>query len=109
MEVKDKLLNKSIIDNLLKNRLSKEKITPIVKLVKREKSYNVYIFLRGLVKKEIKIKYISNFLIINMNLKNKYTSFQEEFKRSFYLNNLDIDNIKIATSTNIISLKIPYK
>ena len=107
MEMKNNLINKEKDINLLENRLHKKKITPVIKLEKTDKNYIIYIFLLGLIKKEITIKYISNFLIINMNLKNSQTNVQNEFKRSFYLKNLNINNIKISTSTNVISLKIP--
>ena len=106
MEMKNNLINKDKDINLLENRLSEE-ITPVIKLEKTDKNYIIYIFLLGLIKKEITIKYISNFLIINMNLKSSQTNIQKEFKRSFYLKNLNIDNIKVSTSTNVISLKIP--
>ena len=107
MEMENNLINKKKDINLLENRLTEEKITPIIKLEKIETNYIIYIFLLGLIKKEITIKYISNFLIINMNLKSSQTNIQKEFKRSFYLKNLNIDNIKVSTSTNVISLKIP--
>jgi HSP20 family molecular chaperone IbpA len=107
MEMKNNLINKEKDINLLENRLSTKKITPVIKLEKIDKNYIIYIFLLGLIKKEITIKYINDFLIINMNLKNSQTNVQNEFKRYLYLKNLNINNIKISTSTNVISLKIP--
>lgn len=107
MEIKNNLINKKKDINLLENSLSEEKATPVIRLEKIERNYIIYIFLLGLIKKEITIKYISNFLIINMNLKIPQTNVKKEFRRSFYLKNLNIDNIRISTSTNIISLKIP--
>lgn len=107
MEIKSNLFNKNIDDKLIGIKLSQEKITPFIKLIKINENYNVYIFLKGLVKKQIKIRYIDNFCIVNMNLKNLNTNTKKEFKRSFYLKNLDIDNIKIINSSNVIFLKIP--
>lgn len=109
MEMKNNLFNKIEDYNLIENKLSEEKITPVIKLIKIYPNYNVYIFLKGLVKKQIKIKYINNFLIIYMNLKNPNTNGQREFKKFLYLKDLDIENIKINTSNNVISLKIPIK
>lgn len=105
--MENNLFDKSKDVDLLEAKLSEEKITPVIKLIKRDRNYNIYIFLQGLIKKQIKIKYINNFLIINMNLKNPNTNIQKDFKRSFYLKNLDIDNIQIINFTNVISLKIP--
>lgn len=107
MEMKNNLTNKKKDIDLLENKLSEEKVTPVIKLEKIEKNYIAYIFLLGLIKKEIRVKYINNFLIINMNLISSKTNIQKEFKRSFYLKNLNIDNMKVSTSTNVISLKIP--
>lgn len=107
MAIKSILFNKNIDDKLIEIKLSEEKITPSIKLIKINENYNMYIFLKGLIKKQIKIRYIDNFCVVNMNLKNLNTNTKKEFKRSFYLKNLDIDNIKIVTSNNVIFIKIP--
>ena len=109
MEIKNNLFNKSRDYKVTENKLLKEEITPIIKIVKIYPNYIVYIFLNVLIKKQIKIKYINDFLIIYMNLNNSNTNVEKNFKRFLYLKNLDIENIKIITSNNIISLKIPIK
>ena len=88
------------INNLLEFSPSKENIKPIIKVVNRDKFYDIYILLRGLTKEEILIKYINNFLILNLSLKNKYNN-KVNFKRSFYLKNVDI------ACANLIYFKIP--
>ena len=50
------------INNLLEFNPLKENIKPIIKVVNRDKFYDIYILLRGLTKEEILIKYINNFL-----------------------------------------------
>lgn len=94
------------INNLLEFNPSKENIKPIIKVVNRDKFYDIYILLRGLTKEEILIKYINNFLILNLSLKNKYNN-KVNFKRSFYLKNVDINNTKNIACANLIYFKIP--
>lgn len=94
------------INNLLEFNPSKENIKPIIKVVNRDKFYDIYILLRGLTKEEILIKYINNFLILNLSLKNKYNN-KVNFKRSFYLKNVDINNTENIAYANLIYFKIP--
>ena len=82
------------INNLLEFNPSKENIKPIIKVVNRDKFYDIYILLRGLTKEEILIKYINNFLILNLSLKNKYNNKV----------NFNTENIACA---NLIYFKIP--
>ena len=107
MEIKSNLFNKNTNDNLIGIKLSEQRITPFIKLIKTSENYNMYIFLKGLVKKQIKIRYIDSFCIVNMYLKDLNTNNNKDFKRSIYLKNLDINNMKIVTSNNVIFLKIP--
>lgn len=94
------------INNLLEFNPSKENIKPIIKVVNRDKFYDIYILLRGLTKEEILIKYINNFLILNLSLKNKYNN-KVNFKRSFYLKNVDINKTENIACANLIYFKIP--
>ncbi|WP_291651553.1 hypothetical protein [Clostridium sp.] len=94
------------IDNLLKFSPSIENTKPIIKVINRDKFYDIYILLRGLSKEEILIKYVNNFLILNLSLKNKYNN-KVNLKRLFYLKNVDIDKTENIACANLIYFKIP--
>lgn len=94
------------IDNLLEFSPSTENIKPIIKVINRDKFYDIYILLRGLTKEEILIKYVNNFLILNLSLKNKYNN-KVNFKRLFYLKNVNIDKTENIACANLIYFKIP--
>ncbi|WP_411169302.1 hypothetical protein ACH36K_01710 [Clostridium sp. MB05] len=95
----------SKIDNLLNFNPLEENVKPIIKLVNKDKFYDIYIYLRDLTKEEILIKYVNNFLILNLSLKNKNN--KVNLKRVFYLENVDIDKIKNIVCANLIYFKIP--
>ncbi|GAA0086773.1 hypothetical protein UT300007_32140 [Clostridium sp. CTA-7] len=106
--MKDNLLLidlESKIDNLLNFNPLEENVKPIIKLVNKDKFYDIYIYLRDLTKEEILIKYVNNFLILNLSLKNKNN--KVNLKRVFYLKNVDIDKIKNIVCANLIYFKIP--
>jgi HSP20 family molecular chaperone IbpA len=106
--MKDNLLLidlESKIDNLLNFNPLEENVKPIIKLANKDKFYDIYIYLRGLTKEEILIKYVNNFLILNLSLKNKNN--KVNLKRVFYLKNVDIDKIKNIVCANLIYFKIP--
>lgn len=94
------------IDNLLELNPLEANIKPIIKLVNEDKFYDIYISLRGLTKEEILIKYVNNFLMLNLSLRNKYNT-KVNFKRAFYLKNVDIDKTKNITCANLIYFNIP--
>ncbi len=94
------------INNLLEFNPLTEDTKPIIKLINKDKFYDIYIFLRGLTKEEILIKYINNFLILNLSLKNKYNN-KVNFKRSLYLKNVDINRTENIVYANLIYFKIP--
>lgn len=92
-------------NNIIEIELLKENIKPIIKVVDKDSFYDIYIFLQGLTKEEIIIKYINNFLILNLSLKNK-TDDLLSFKRILYLNKVDIDTIQNSVQANLIYFKI---
>lgn len=93
-------------ENLLDlTKLNKNK-NPIINIVDKDKFYDIYIFLQDLTKEEILIKYVNNFLILNLSLKNK-ENLLYKFKRIFYLKNVDIDRVQNSVHANLVYIKIP--
>lgn len=93
-------------ENLLDlNKLNKNK-NPIINIVDKDKFYDIYIFLQDLTKEEILIKYVNNFLVLNLSLKNK-ENLLYRFKRIFYLKNVDIDRVQNSVHANLVYIKIP--
>lgn len=92
-------------NNIIEIELLKENIKPIIKVVDKDSFYDIYIFLQDLTKEEIIIKYINNFLILNLSLKNKNDDLLS-FKRILYLNKVDIDTIQNSVQANLIYFKI---
>ncbi|MBQ6820394.1 MAG: hypothetical protein IJO26_03750 [Clostridium sp.] len=85
--------------------LSFEKKNPTIKVFNNKTFYDIHIFLDGLTKDNITLKYINNFLILNLTLKNKYNDVLN-FKRMLYINNIDINTIQNYVQANCIFLKI---
>ena len=93
-------------ENLLDlNKLNKIK-NPIINIVDKDKFYDIYIFLQDLTKEEILIKYVNNFLVLNLSLKNN-ENLLYKFKRIFYLKNVDIDRVQNSAHANLVYIKIP--
>lgn len=93
-------------ENLLDlNKLNKIK-NPIINIVDKDKFYDIYIFLQDLTKEEILIKYVNNFLVLNLSLKNN-ENLLYKFKRIFYLKNVDIDRVQNSVHANLVYIKIP--
>lgn len=93
-------------ENLLDlNKLNKNK-NPIINIVDKDKFYDIYIFLQDLTKEEILIKYVNNFLVLNLSLKNN-ENLLYKFKRIFYLKNVDIDRVQNSVHANLVYIKIP--
>ena len=57
-------------NNIIEIDKNKENINPIVKVINKDSFYDIYIYLQDLTKEEIILKYINNFLILNLSLKN---------------------------------------
>lgn len=95
-------------ENLLDlNKLNKNK-NPIINIINKDKFYDIYIFLQDLTKEEILIKYVNNFLVLNLSLKNK-ENLLYRFKRIFYLKNVDIDRVQNSVHANLVYIKIPKR
>lgn len=95
------------IESLLEFNPPKEKPrNPIVKIVNKDKFYDIYIFLRDLTKEEVLIKHINNFLILDFSLKSKDNT-KINYKRSFYLRGVDINKAENVVRANLIYFKIP--
>ena len=95
-------------ENLLDlNKLNKNK-NQIINIIDKDKFYDIYIFLQDLTKEEILIKYVNNFLVLNLSLKNK-ENLLYRFKRIFYLKNVDIDRIQNSVHANLVYIKIPKR
>lgn len=93
-------------NNLIEIDSSNENTKPIIKIIDRDNFYDIYILLKDLTKDEIILKHINNFLILNLSLKNKYNDLLK-FKRIFYLNKVNIDEIQNSVQANLVYLKIP--
>ena len=92
-------------NNIIEIKPISETIKPIIQVIDKKNFYDIYIFLQGLTKEEIILKYINNFLILNLSLKNKNNNLFK-FKRLLYLNKIDIDTIQNSVQANYIYLKI---
>ena len=92
-------------NNIIEIESLKRSINPIIKVIDKDSFYDIYIFLHNLTKEEIIIKYINNFLILNLSLKNKNNDLLR-FKRILYLNKIDIDTIQNSVQANYIYFKI---
>ena len=92
-------------NNIIEINKTKENINPIIKVIDKEKFYDIYIFLQHLTKEEIILKYINNFLILNLSLKNDKNDLLK-FKRILYLNKINIDTIQNSVQANFIYFKI---
>lgn len=92
-------------NNIIEIKPIAETIKPIIQVIDKKNFYDIYIFLQGLTKEEIILKYINNFLILNLSLKNKNNNLFK-FKRMLYLNKIDIDTIQNSVQANYIYLKI---
>lgn len=93
-------------ENLLNLNKPNKNINPIINIVDKDKFYDIYIFLQDLTKEEILIKYVNNFLVLNLSLKNK-ENLLYKFKRIFYLKNVDIDRVQNSVHANLVYIKIP--
>lgn len=92
-------------NNIIEIDKNKENINPIVKVINKDSFYDIYIYLQDLTKEEIILKYINNFLILNLSLKNNKNDLLK-FKRILYLNRINIDTIQNSVQANFIYLKI---
>ncbi|WP_066889278.1 hypothetical protein [Clostridium nigeriense] len=92
-------------NNIIEIDKNKENINPIVKVINKDSFYDIYIYLQDLTKEEIILKYINNFLILNLSLKNNKNDLLK-FKRILYLNKINIDTIQNSVQANFIYLKI---
>lgn len=93
-------------NNLIAVDSSTENTKPIIKIIDKDNFYDIYILLKDLTKDELILKYINNFLILNLSLKNKHNDLLK-FKRIFYLNKVNIDKIQNSVQANLVYLKIP--
>ena len=78
---------------------------PIINIIDKESFYDIHIILKNLIKEEIIIKYINNFLVLHLSLKNKNND-QLKFKKMFYLKKVDINTLENFVQANYIYLKI---
>lgn len=99
--------NKFIFDLMNSNSLKENSNNnPIINITENKNYYSIFISLNEFKKEEILLKYINNFLILNLNLRNKNNK-SLKYKRLFYLKDIDICNITNKISANLIYLKVP--
>lgn len=97
------------INSLLNTIPSENNKAPIINLVQTPNYYYIYIFLNGLIKDHISLKYINNFLILNLSLVSTNNNIISKHKRTIYLKNLDIHNLENTVKPNLIKYKIPIR
>ena len=93
-------------NNLIKADSFNNDMKPIIKVIDKDSFYDIYIVLKDLTKHKVILKYINNFLILNLSLKNKNNRLLK-FKRILYLNRININKIQNSVQDNLIYLKIP--
>lgn len=94
-----------MINNIIELEPLTKNLNPIIKIIDKKSFYDIYILLKDLSKEDITLKYINNFLILNLSLKNKNNDLLK-FKRILYLNKINIDTIQNSVQANYIYLKI---
>lgn len=92
-------------NNIIEITQNEKYLNPIIKVIDKDSFYDIYIYIQNLTKEEIILKYINNFLILNLSLKNKKNDLLK-FKRILYLNKVDIDTIQNSVQANYVYLKI---
>lgn len=106
MKIKHDLFNNQS-DILREDKISEKNLAPFINLTKMGLKYNIYIVFREFIKEKIKIKYISNFLIIDMHLKDPTTNLKMHIKKSLYLKNLNMNNIRVNKLKGLLCITIP--
>lgn len=79
---------------------------PIIRVIEQDKFYSIYIYFKYLTKENLIVKYINNFLILTLSLRNKNNELLT-FNRMLYLNKVNIDKLQNTINTNFIYLKLP--
>lgn len=92
-------------NNIIEINQNEKNLNPIIKVIDKDSFYDIYIYLQNLTKEEIILKYINNFLVLNLSLKNNKNDLFK-FKRILYLNKVDIDTIQNSVQANYVYLKI---
>lgn len=92
--------------NLICLNLIADSKNPIIRIIEKDKFYSIYIYFKCLTKENLMIKYINNFLILTLSLKNKNNELLT-FNRMIYLNRVSIDKLENTINTNFIYLKLP--
>ncbi len=92
-------------NNIIEINKDEKNINPIIKVIDKDRFYDIYIYFKNLTKDEIVLKYINNFLILNLSLKNSKNDLLK-FKRILYLNKINIDTIQNSVQANFIYLKV---
>lgn len=92
-------------NNIIELNQNKEDFNPIIKVIDKDSFYDIYIYFKDFTKEEILLKYINNFLILNLSLKNNKNNLLK-FKRILYLNKVNIDTIQNSVQANYVYLKV---
>lgn len=80
----------------------------LVNILDNQSKYTICIYLRGLCKDSITLSYINNFLVIDFKFKNnKFSSLN--YKRTFYLKDIDITKTQNLCSEGLIYITLPKK
>lgn len=101
------LKNRSINAELNKSDLA-IKDNVLVNILDNPSKYTISIYLRGLSKDCITLSYINNFLVIDFKFKGSEFS-SLNYKRTFYLKDIDITKVQNLCSQNLIYITLPKK
>lgn len=90
-------INKNTL--ILKNNI-------LISIIDNQFKYTISIYLKGLYKDSIVLSYINNFLIIDFKFKgSSYSSLN--YKRTFYLKDIDITKTQNLCSSGVIYITLP--
>lgn len=101
------LKNKSVNAKPNKNHLAL-KDNVLVNILDNPSNYTISIKLKGLSKDIITLSYINNFLVIDFKFKGSEFS-SLNYKRTFYLKDIDISKIQKQWSLSSIYITLPKK
>lgn len=80
----------------------------LVNILDNPSKYTISIYLNGLCKDSITLSYINNFLVIDFKFKDSEFS-SLNYKRTFYLKNIDLNKTHNFCSQGLIYITLPKK
>lgn len=100
------LIKKSSDSNLSNKNNPNLKDNVLVDISDNPSKYTISIYLKDLYKDSVILSYINNFLIIDFKFKNNESS-SLNYKRTFYLKDIDITKTENLCSEKLIYITLP--